>query len=139
MASVVLARIEPADDAGRRRVRWANAGHPPPLLVLPDGTVEVLGGAPDLLVGVDHTRPRTERSAELPAGSTLLLYTDGLVERRVTGRDLDRGITGLRELLRGTAGLDPEQLLDRVLRPLRGTREDDVAVLAINTAINTAD
>jgi serine phosphatase RsbU (regulator of sigma subunit) len=133
MASVVLARIEPPDDAGRRRLRWANAGHPPPLLVLPDGEVELLDGRPELIVGVDHTRPRTTRATDLPAGSTVLLYTDGLVERRATGRDLDRGIAGLRELLRDTSHLAPGELLDHVLAPLSSTREDDVAVLAVRT------
>ena len=96
LATAVLATVEqtPADAArGARVLRWSNAGHPPPLLVLPDGTVEVLERPADLLLGVDPTRPRADHEHELPPGSTVLLYTDGLIERR--GVPLDDGVRWL--------------------------------------------
>ena len=96
LATAVLATVEQtAADAARgaRVLRWSNAGHPPPLLVLPDGRAEVLERPADLLLGVDPTRPRADHEHELPPGSTVLLYTDGLIERR--GVPLDDGVRWL--------------------------------------------
>jgi serine phosphatase RsbU (regulator of sigma subunit) len=130
LATTVLARVEPDPEVpGGRRLRWTSAGHPPPLLLCPDGTVRVLAARPDLVVGVDASRPRTDHVAPLPAGSTLLLYTDGLIERRATGRSIDAGTAALARQLHGLAGLPLEELLDRVVRPL-DARDDDIAVLA---------
>jgi serine phosphatase RsbU (regulator of sigma subunit) len=131
IASIVLARIEPARPDGSRRLRWTNAGHPPPLLLRPDGTVDVLRTAPDMLVGIDPTRPRRDHATDLPAGSTLLLYTDGLIERRSTGQDIDAGIAALAATLGGLQELPVDAILDRVLAPVRYDREDDIAALAI--------
>jgi serine phosphatase RsbU (regulator of sigma subunit) len=131
IASIVLARIEPARPDGSRRLRWTNAGHPPPLLLRPDGTVDVLRTAPDMLVGIDPTRPRRDHATDLPAGGTLLLYTDGLIERRSTGQDIDAGIAALAATLGGLQELPVDAILDRVLAPVRYDREDDIAALAI--------
>ena len=133
-ASAVVARLEqdPADARpGPSRLRWSNAGHPPPLLLTPDGTVVVLTGTePDLLLGVDPDRPRTESSAALAEGSTVLLYTDGLIERR--GQDLDEGLSLLRDTLTDLAGLEIEQLCDELLaRLLPVAADDDVALVAV--------
>jgi serine phosphatase RsbU (regulator of sigma subunit) len=131
IASIVLARIEPARPDGSRRLRWTNAGHPPPLLLRPDGTVDVLRTAPDMLVGIDPTRPRRDHATDLPAGGTLLLYTDGLIERRSTGQDIDAGIAALAATLGGLQELPVDAILDRVLAPVRYDREDDIAALTI--------
>jgi serine phosphatase RsbU (regulator of sigma subunit) len=131
IASIVLARIEPARPDGSGRLRWTNAGHPPPLLLRPDGTVDVLRTAPDMLVGIDPTRPRRDHATDLPAGGTLLLYTDGLIERRSTGQDIDAGIAALAATLGGLQELPVDAILDRVLAPVRYDREDDIAALAI--------
>jgi serine phosphatase RsbU (regulator of sigma subunit) len=131
IASIVLARIEPVQPDGSRRLRWTNAGHPPPLLLRPDGTVDVLRTAPDMLVGIDPTRPRRDHATDLPAGGTLLLYTDGLIERRSTGQDIDAGIAALAATLGGLQELPVDAILDRVLAPVRYDREDDIAALAI--------
>jgi serine phosphatase RsbU (regulator of sigma subunit) len=133
LATTLLARLEPAGHPGAWSLRWTNAGHPPPLLLTPDGEVRVLATPPDLLVGVDPTRRRRDHTTAVPAGSTLLLCTDGLLERRSTGRDIDAGTAQLRRTLRGLHELDLDALLDRVLEPVQGVREDDVAVLAIRT------
>ncbi|CCH89654.1 putative PAS/PAC sensor protein [Modestobacter italicus] len=132
LATAVLATVEQTDaDAARgaRVLRWSNAGHPPPLLVRPDGGVEVLERPADLLLGVDPDRARYDHAQELEPGSTVLLYTDGLIERR--GVPLDDGVAWLGGLLRELRHLTLEELCDRVLGELAGRVEDDVALLAI--------
>jgi len=134
MAPALVARLE-QDDADLRldqsRLRWSSAGHPPPLVVAPDGEVTVLDHAPaDLLLGVDPSAERADRVVVLPAGSTLFLYTDGLVERR--DRDLDAGTAQLTAVLREFADQPLEKLCDRVLERLfLPDAEDDVALLAV--------
>ncbi|WP_138757504.1 SpoIIE family protein phosphatase [Modestobacter altitudinis] len=132
LATAVLATVEQtAADAARgaRVLRWSNAGHPAPLLVQPDGSIEVLERPADLLLGVDPERPRHDHARELAPGSTVLLYTDGLIERR--GVPLDDGVRWLGDLLRELRHLDLEELCDRVLAELAGRVDDDVALLAI--------
>ncbi len=132
LATAVLATVEQtAADAARgaRVLRWSNAGHPPPLLVQPDGSIEVLERPADLLLGVDPERSRHDHARELVPGSTVLLYTDGLIERR--GVPLDDGVRWLGDLLSELRHLDLEELCDRVLGELAGPVDDDVALLAI--------
>jgi serine phosphatase RsbU (regulator of sigma subunit)/PAS domain-containing protein len=133
LATVVLARIERIPDepvTGARQLRWSNAGHLPPLLLAPDGSTRVLDEGPaDLMLGVDPSTERTESTVELPVEHTLLLFTDGLVERR--GASLDEGLAALRAALAdlGTASLD--ELCDTLLSRLVGDTEDDVALVAV--------
>ncbi|WP_406384218.1 SpoIIE family protein phosphatase [Streptomyces sp. NBC_01618] len=108
----------------------ARAGHPGPVLVLPDGTVEfseVPVGQPLGIGGM----PFEAADFHVPEGSRLVLYTDGLVERR--DQDIDTGL----ELLRGSlAGRDrtPEETCDDVLAAmLPGQPSDDVALLVART------
>ncbi len=132
LATAVLATVEQtAADAERgvRVLRWSNAGHPPPLLVRPGGDVEVLERPADLLLGVDPGRSRHDHAYQLAPGSTVLLYTDGLIERR--GVPLDHGVRWLGGLLRELRHLPLEELCDRVLGELAGRVDDDVALLAI--------
>jgi serine phosphatase RsbU (regulator of sigma subunit) len=134
MATALVARLEQDDPelrAGETRVRWSTAGHPPPLLLSADGAATLLDGdPPDLLLGVDAGRPRTDRVATIEAGGTLLLYTDGLVERR--DRDLDAGMRELREVVEELAGLPLQELCNRLLqRMYLPDTEDDVALLAV--------
>ena len=133
LATAILARVERHPDwpvAGRRVLRWSNAGHIPPILLAPDGTTTLLESRPDLMLGVDTGARRDDHTADLPDGSTLLLVTDGLVERR--GSDLDEGLDRLREVLADLAERPLEELLDTLLTrlvPRRG--EDDVAIVAV--------
>ncbi len=129
MATAVLARLDRR--TGEEAVlRWSNAGHPPPVLVEPGGGVRLLEApTADLLLGVAPDRPRTDHDCVLPAGSTVLLYTDGLVERR--DRHLDAGTAALTAALGEYGGLPLEELCDRVLERLfLPGAEDDVALLA---------
>jgi PAS domain S-box-containing protein len=134
MATALVARLEQAEEdlrADRTWLRWSSAGHPPPVLLLPDGQVRVLDDdLPDLLLGVDPSAPRRDRLVPVPSGSTVLLHTDGLVERR--DRDLDTGTAALVAVLAEYAGLPLADLCDRVLERLfLPDAEDDVALLAV--------
>ena len=133
LATAILARIERHPDvpvAGRRVLRWSNAGHIPPVLLAADGSTTLLEARPDLMLGVKPDARRTDHTAELADGSTLLLVTDGLVERR--GSDLDEGLDRLREALRDLAERPLEELLDTVLaRLVPRAGEDDVAIVAV--------
>jgi serine phosphatase RsbU (regulator of sigma subunit) len=129
-ATVVLATLTPHPDGGAS-LQWANAGHPAPLLLRADGTVDVLATAPEPMLGADPGRTRSDHRAHLAPGETLLLYTDGLIERRRT--DLDAGqewlVSTVREHLR--AGGRPYELCDHLLGLVAGHAEDDVVLLAL--------
>ena len=136
IATAVLAQLTPLSgdhgpDGGR--LRWSNAGHPPPVLLDAEGRACFLGpstGKADLLLGIDPTTPRGTEETVLPAGSTLLLYTDGLVERR--GQSLDDGLDRLLSTIEVHAHEDPDGLCDAVLRTMvSDANEDDVAVVAV--------
>jgi PAS domain S-box-containing protein len=143
MATALVARLErddPRQDEARRGtrlradqvlLRWASAGHPPPVVIAPDGGVVVLDGAPaDLLLGVAPESRREDRAVVLDRGSTVLLYTDGLVERR--DRDIDAGTDELVKVLGECAHLPLDELCDQVLeRMFLPDAEDDVALLAV--------
>jgi serine phosphatase RsbU (regulator of sigma subunit) len=141
MATAVVARLETSDARttgdrsrlaeGEVLLRWASAGHPPPVVLTAEGEVHVLDGAgPDLLIGVAPDSPRTDRAVVLGPGATVLLHTDGLVERR--DRDLDAGTEELVALLRSCGSMPLEELCDRVLaRMFLPDAEDDVALLAV--------
>jgi serine phosphatase RsbU (regulator of sigma subunit) len=130
IATVVLGRIEQVA-TGARLLRWTNAGHPPPLLLHPDGRVQVLGAPAEMLVGVNPGAARTDHVAPLPAGSTLLLYSDGLIEQRAGDRDIDSGTALVVQALTGRADLPLDALLDRVLELVHEPQEDDIVVLAV--------
>ncbi|MFD9782154.1 SpoIIE family protein phosphatase [[Kitasatospora] papulosa] len=131
MATCLYAVYDPV----AHRITIANAGHPPPVLLHLGGRAEVLRvppGAPIGVGGVDFEAVELDA----PAGATLLLYTDGLVESRL--RDVWTGIEILRERLATTAQLTGpdhspplEALCDDVLDMLGpGDRDDDIALLA---------
>jgi PAS domain S-box-containing protein len=134
LATAAIARFEQSDDErgrGVTRMRWANAGHLPPLVINGDGSVaELASWTGDLLLGVDAETHRHESVVTLDRGATVLLYTDGLIERR--DADLDAGLVRLREALIELAERPLGALLDEVLeRLVHGRPEDDVAVVAV--------
>lgn len=92
------------------------------------GTVEVLAGTPEPLLGLNRPVRRTSRHAHLATGDTLLLYTDGLIERR--DRSIDEGMTELVARLGGTDRLPLGEFCDLLLTAAPH-REDDVALLAV--------
>jgi PAS domain S-box-containing protein len=130
MATMVYGRVErPAGPGEPWRLCLANAGHPPLLLRSPDGSVQLLDGVTGLLIGVDVQHRRASIAFELPAGSTLVAYTDGLIEQ--PGEDLDQGIASLvARLADAPADATPTDLCVHAVGP-HPDRRDDVAVMAL--------
>jgi serine phosphatase RsbU (regulator of sigma subunit) len=133
MATVLVARVEQtsAEQAvGLTRLRWSSAGHPPPMVLEPDGSARRLDTPTGPLLGLDPDRERREHETVLTWGSTVLLYTDGLVERRT--RSLRVGLEEMRDALVRHADLDLDALCDALLTELPGgPGEDDIALVAI--------
>ncbi|WP_243714392.1 SpoIIE family protein phosphatase [Actinomadura bangladeshensis] len=128
-ATCVLARVE-EPEPGRWQFNYAVAGHPPPLLVTGDGDGRFLEEAANPLLGMPFG---TYHSATepLPPGSTLLLYTDGLVEH--PGEHLDRGLDRLRRHACALAHQPLEHMCDALVADLPVTGTDDIAVIAVRT------
>ncbi|WP_435060096.1 PP2C family protein-serine/threonine phosphatase, partial [Streptomyces sp. bgisy060] len=126
MATCVYAVHDPA------RGSWviARAGHPPPAVATPDGTIAFLDGPPGTPLGSGAHDFGTQEVV-LPGGGLLVLYTDGLIEAR--DRDLDQGMQQLAEALR-PLGRPLDALCDEVIeRLLAGAAQDDVAMLIART------
>jgi anti-sigma regulatory factor (Ser/Thr protein kinase) len=126
MATMLYVIVDPAASV----VRWVNAGHPPPLMLV-DGVPQFLQGAGSVPLGVLPFPTYAEVSAPMDPGSTILLYTDGLVER--PGAHIDDGMAELAARVR-EAPEEPEGLLDHLLSTLvpAGGAADDVALLALH-------
>ncbi len=135
-ATAIVARLEQDEDERRRgttRLRWANAGHPDPLLLDPEGTITSLAALPpQLLLGIDPATHRADAAITLDRGSTVLLFTDGLIERR--GRSMEEGLVALHEAVAELheAGADLDELVDGLLaRLVPEGHDDDVALVAV--------
>jgi serine phosphatase RsbU (regulator of sigma subunit) len=129
MATVLIGRLTTGDD-GASRLRWASAGHLPPVVVDPGGATRLLEPPrPGLLLGVQPDAERPESVTVLEPGSTLLLYTDGLVERR--DQVFDDGVARLAAALAELSALPVDELCDALLERLLPRAEDDVALVAV--------
>ncbi|MDQ1042828.1 PP2C family protein-serine/threonine phosphatase [Streptomyces sp. V4I2] len=133
-ATAVIARFRPGDPT----LTWAAAGHPPPVLRTPDGQVHTLDAKPGAMLGIPLRQEIHDHTAPLTPGSTLALYTDGLVERRAQGID-----PGIERLARALGSFDSAELdadlegsADRILDPLLSDseRDDDVCLLLCHLA-----
>ncbi|MER7153731.1 SpoIIE family protein phosphatase [Streptomyces lydicus] len=113
-------------------VIYSNAGHPPPILLHSDGTCELLDKATDPPLGArEHHVPRPQAGLAYTPGDILVLYTDGLIERR--GEDIDAGLERLTTALAQDQTLPPELLADTLLARLdaAGGAPDDIALVVI--------
>jgi serine phosphatase RsbU (regulator of sigma subunit) len=133
--TAVLAYLTPDVGGSRWAMRWTNAGHPPPILVRADGGGRLLEdhdgpvGWPDVF-----TMPRTDAEVTLEPGDTLLLYTDGLIERRDS--DIDRAIATVRARAVELRAAPPAAIVDALLDDFAAEQsalagDDDIAVFAI--------
>ncbi|MGV9890528.1 PP2C family protein-serine/threonine phosphatase [Streptomyces sp. NPDC003395] len=133
-ATAVIARFHPAEAS----LTWAAAGHPPPVLRGPDGRVRTLDDKPGAMLGIPLEQEIADHTVPLEPGSTLALYTDGLVERRAQG--IDPGIGRLADALGAFPARELERDLngaaDRILPPLLSDseRDDDVCLLLCHLA-----
>ncbi|GAA3738705.1 serine phosphatase RsbU (regulator of sigma subunit) [Spinactinospora alkalitolerans] len=127
-ATVVYGRVE-GGAGGPWQWHWANAGHLPPLLVTDEGVTRYLDAGHGVLLGVDDTLARLDARTDLPPCSTLLLYTDGLVERR--GEFIERGMVRLRQQAALLARESVDAFCDGLLESMVDTPEDDVVLLAL--------
>ena len=132
-ATAVFALVEPS----RKRLRLASAGHPPVLVRAADGTVSPVEDGRSLPLGATPEAEYAEVEVEIGAGSTLFLYTDGLVERRE--ETIDTGIARLAGLVGSTDG-PLEELVGRVVEQLEEAgHTDDVALLAVRLGRRSAE
>jgi light-regulated signal transduction histidine kinase (bacteriophytochrome) len=131
MATVLVGVLTPDPATGGARLRWSSAGHLPPLLADPgDGVLGLTPPRAELLLGVDPAARRTESEAVLEPGSTLLLYTDGLVERR--DQLFDVGVARLADELVAVRDRPLQVACDELIgRLLPEGAEDDVALVAV--------
>lgn len=108
---------------------YSSAGHPPPILVHPDGTTEALAGAHTIALGLRVDRPRPEARVVIPPRATVVLYTDGLVERRRAA--LEHGISRAAEYVLDRRDQDLETLATQTMTGLApdGGYQDDVVLL----------
>ncbi|MEU6423423.1 GAF domain-containing SpoIIE family protein phosphatase [Streptomyces spiralis] len=129
VTTTALARIEPEGPGWR--LRWSTAGHVPPLLLTPERRAVYLVGEPGLPLGVDTGLPRPDHSRFLPADSTVVFFTDGLIEN--PDRPIDKSLDELADLAVAHAVLPLADFV-RVLadhHPSDG--HDDMAILALRT------
>lgn len=124
--SVVVVVDRTAD--GDYQLCWSNAGHPPPLVITADRSVRALPGH-DMLLGAYPQVTRRSYTCRVPAGSIVLLHTDGLVEDR--RRHIDDGFEALHRRLRSSADSGLDGLLDDAVAMVRQKRADDIALLAV--------
>jgi GAF domain-containing protein len=124
LATAAVVVIDPAEST----LRYCLAGHPPPLLRAPDGSVSMLGEAPGTLLGLEM-RNRPEEVVTFAPGSCVVLFTDGLVERR--DETLDAGIARLATALKADLPPNPASLCDALVEQSvpDNDRDDDIAIL----------
>ncbi|MCA2003079.1 MAG: PP2C family protein-serine/threonine phosphatase, partial [Chloroflexi bacterium] len=122
-------------DLKTRIFSYARAGHEPPLILYAGGTAQRIPHNPGMALGLWDPVVLDERDVELPRGSTLLLFTDGLTDCRDLNGD-PFGLERIKTSLGGLSGLGAQQICDRLLQKLIGfqdglKRDDDVTVVAV--------
>jgi hypothetical protein len=131
LVTVIYAVLEPVAADGSRLMRYANAGHLPPLILAPDGEVSTLSSGASVVIGAPITIEHGQAEHRLEPGTTLLLFTDGLVE--VPGRSLQETLAELALAVAGQGDdVGVEAMCERIVataadRSLR----DDIALLAV--------
>ncbi|ROS75457.1 PP2C family protein-serine/threonine phosphatase [Cellulomonas sp. PhB143] len=131
LAAVTVAALGTPRPDGTRELTWSRAGALPLLVRRYDGRAELLDVRGDHLFGLDLPRPRHDDVTLLRPGATLLLFTDGLVERH--GEPLPRSLDRMRATVDAMRDVSPERLCDVVLAAqLHSVEDDDVALLAVH-------
>jgi hypothetical protein len=124
-------------DLERHSACLASAGHLPPLLGRPGAATQVIETSPGLLLGIDPEATYATRELDLPPGSVLILYTDGLIEQ--PGLDLGDAITDLAGRFTLSDGLSLPDLAESLIEPATlDPRADDIAVLLLRDVSRSA-
>ncbi|WP_327181170.1 PP2C family protein-serine/threonine phosphatase [Streptomyces sp. NBC_01334] len=136
-ATAVIARFQPGEPV----LTWAAAGHPPPVLRGPDGRVRTLDAKPGAMLGIPLHQEIADHTVPLEPGSTLALYTDGLVERRAQGIDpgIERLAAALGSFRAEELDADLDGSAERILDPMLSDseRDDDVCLLLCHVGSHT--
>jgi phosphoserine phosphatase RsbU/P len=127
MATSVVVVVDRTADGGYQ-LCWSNAGHPPPLIITADRSVRALPGH-DMLLGAHPDVARRSYTCRVPAGSAVLLHTDGLVEDR--RRHIDDGFQALHQRLHSSAATGLDDLLDDAVGMVQPKGRDDIALLVV--------
>ncbi|SEQ04779.1 PP2C family protein-serine/threonine phosphatase [Streptomyces radiopugnans] len=129
VTTACLARIEPEGDGWC--LHWSTAGHLPPLVITPDRKAIYLHADPGVPLGVDTRQPRPDHTHPLPGGTTVVFFTDGLVEH--PRRPLDVCMDELAEIAVAHAGEPPDKLCRILADNHTSDGHDDLAVLVLRT------
>ncbi|GGX31404.1 PP2C family protein-serine/threonine phosphatase [Streptomyces chartreusis] len=129
VTTACLARMEPAEEGWK--LHWSTAGHLPPLIITPDRHTEYLDAEPGLPLAVDPEQARPDHTHPVPAGTTVLFFTDGLVEH--PEYPIDRGLAVLAELAADHAHLPLDEFVCFLADHRPSDGHDDMALLALHT------
>jgi serine phosphatase RsbU (regulator of sigma subunit) len=130
LVTVFYGLLEPPAADGSRLLRYSNAGHVPPVMRRPDGSVDSLAGGASVVMGAPIVSDYAEGEAVIFPGSTLTLFTDGLVE--VPGESLTDGLERVAQTVAGLDDRSPDALCDDLLSEVsRHALRDDVALLVV--------
>ena len=112
-----------------RLLRYANGGHPPPILVRADGAVERLPSTATVLGVFEHWTSE-ERTVHLQPGDTVVIFSDGVTEAGIES-DAEFGEDGLLAVIQANSSADAETLVNRIVDAVAGEKQDDVTVVAL--------
>ncbi|WP_406331872.1 PP2C family protein-serine/threonine phosphatase [Streptomyces sp. NBC_00203] len=129
VTTTTLARFEP--EGGGWRLHWSTAGHVPPLLITPEHRTEYLFGEPGLPLGVDPEQPRPDHSRFLPPDTTVVFFTDGLIEH--PDHSIDESMNQLADLAIAYADLPLQEFVQALADHHPSDGHDDMAILALRT------
>ena len=116
-------------DDRERRLRYANCGHLPPILVRADGSVERLSSTATVL-GVFSIWASEEKTVDLKTGDTLVIFSDGVTEAGIES-DAEFGEDGLLSVIQANPRTSAEALVNQIVDAVAGEKADDVTVVAI--------
>ncbi|MEU1595437.1 GAF domain-containing SpoIIE family protein phosphatase [Streptomyces sp. NPDC005708] len=133
VTTTCLVRLEPAAP-GLWTLRWSSAGHCPPVFIAPDGQVRCLSIDSDAPLGVDLTMPRRDHTHPVPAGSTIVLFTDGLIE--CSQQPIDTGLQRLVVLAAECAQMPLRTFVQALSDRHPSDGHDDLAVLALRPPVS---